>query len=87
MILRRSFLVGLFSGLIAAPAIVRASSLMPINALLIPERQLFVPRQRVLGPPRCNHCFAAWGMCGHTGGPMTEKFFADPVLDARVAFV
>jgi len=85
MILRRSFLVGLFSGLIAAPAIVRASSLMPINALLIPERQLFVPRQRVLGPPRCQHCFAAWGMCGHTGGPITQAFLDNPQLDARVS--
>jgi len=66
---RRTFLGGLLA-VFAAPAIVRAQSLMPINSLLVPERQLILPRMRVLGPPHCDLCYSPWGMCSHTGGPM-----------------
>jgi hypothetical protein len=36
---RRGFLVGLGASLVAAPAIVRASSLMPVRAIKIPTEQ------------------------------------------------
>jgi hypothetical protein len=77
---RRTFLGGLLA-LVAAPAIVRASSLMPIQPLLVPENVIVQVRTRILGPPRCDHCFAAWGMCSHTGGPLDLD---DHVLDHRV---
>ena len=46
---RRSFLVGLGSSLVAAPAIVRASSLMPVKAIRWPLRSgtEFVPQWRI----------------------------------------
>lgn len=51
--LRRSFLTGLVS-VLAAPAIVRAESLMPVKALLIPPRDLFIRKgviDRLTGLP------------------------------------
>jgi hypothetical protein len=41
MILRRSFLLGLVSAL-AAPAIVRAESIMPVRALILPPAEPLV---------------------------------------------
>ena len=68
LIRRRSFLIGLAAG-IFAPAIVRAESLMPVRSIIMPPA-LVVPRAAVMGVPRCDVCFGAWGMCAHSGGPM-----------------
>jgi hypothetical protein len=66
---RRNFLVSLFSGIVAAPAIVRASSLMPIR----PSRRAFgAPQDKLLrAVPRCEICFGPYGMCKSTGGPLS----------------
>jgi hypothetical protein len=81
-LIRRSFLGGLIAAF-AAPAIVRASSLMPIQPLLVPENAIVQVRTRVLGPPRCSICFGPFGMCEHTGGPLDLKS-GDPRLDEIV---
>lgn len=81
--LRRNFLIGLFTA-ITAPAIVRATSLMPINpGLIVPPRAIIQPRASIGGVPRCEHCFGPWGMCAHTGGPLNLGENPDR-LDRRV---
>jgi hypothetical protein len=85
MILRRNFLVGLFTSVIAAPAIVRAASLMPVRSM--EPIEIIRPRGLVAGVPRCFYCRRAFGMCAHTGGPITEKWLADPQLDPRAELV
>jgi hypothetical protein len=71
---RRSFLIELTAGLVAAPAIVRASSLMPVRTppIVLAGR----------GVPRCEFCFGPWGMCAHTGGPLDP--LGEGRLDGRV---
>lgn len=88
IIQRRNFLIGLVSGIVCAPAVVRASSLMPVRTV---SWEKIVPFDLPLarGPPTCEVCFAAFGMCAHTGGPISySRDRADRVLlDSRVQIV
>jgi hypothetical protein len=69
MLHRRSFLTGLTASLIAAPAIVRAASLMPVRGIVMPVERL-VGRVRVM----------AKYMAGDTiGGSCWHVFYA-PII-------
>jgi hypothetical protein len=83
---RRNFLTVLFSGIVAAPAIVRASSLMPIRGTLLAPTAIIQPRAFLPGVPRCDICFGPFGMCAHTGGPFSYNR-PDLLLDSRVEVI